>query len=137
MRIPVLAVDDDRLVHAVLRVMFRRWNDLALDLAEDGKDALEKLAIRRYQLVISDVQMPQLDGLGLLEEIRHRFPDLPVIMLSGTRDAAVPVRAFGLGALEYLEKPVHARDLRSVIDSAIPGARAQAMGEPRPAVPAV
>ena len=79
MRIPVLAVDDDRLVHAVLRVMFRRWNDLALDLAEDGKAALEKLAMRQYGLVLSDGQLPHLDGLGLLGFEAAFARDYPVM----------------------------------------------------------
>lgn len=129
MVIPVLAVDDDRSVHTVLKVMFRQWNDLALDLAVDGHDALEKLAEREYRLVISDVQMPQLDGLELLEEVRKRFPTLPVVMLTGARDPAAPAKAFQLGALDYLEKPVLAEDLRSVIDSAIAaGGEIRALG---------
>ena len=131
--IPVLAVDDDRSVHTVLKVMFRQWNDLALDLAVDGHDALEKLAEREYRLVISDVQMPQLDGLELLEEGRKRFPTLPVVMLTGARDPAAPAKAFQLGALDYLEKPVLAEDLRSVIDSAIAaGGEIRALGGPGP-----
>jgi len=135
MLIPVLAVDDDRFAHTVLRTMFRRWNDLALDLAVDGHEALEKLAKHEYQLVISDLQMPQLDGLGLLKEIRRQFPNLPVVMLSGADDAAAPVEAFRLGALDYLEKPVRANDLRSVIDCALAAASAQEVGEPRLTVP--
>ena len=126
---PILAVDDDRSVHTVLRVMFRQWNDLALELAVDGHDALEKLAEREYRLVVSDVQMPQLDGLGLLEEVRKRFPTLPVVMLTGAHDAAAPAKALQLGALGNLTKPVRAEDLRSVIDSAIAaGGEMRALG---------
>lgn len=93
MGIPVLAVDDDPTVHTVLRAMFRRWRDLVLDLAVDGEDALEKLSRRDYSLLISDVQMPHLDGLGLLAEVRKRFPTLPVVMLSGALAAEVPATA--------------------------------------------
>jgi len=134
---PILAVDDDPSVHTVLRVMFRQWNDLALDLALDGHNALERLAEREYRLVISDVQMPQLDGLGLLEEVRKRFPTLPVVMLTGARDPSAPAKALQLGALDYLEKPVRAVDLRSVIDSAIAaGGEMRALSGPDlPALP--
>ena len=70
MPIPILAVDDDHAVQISLSVMFRKWKDLELDLAEDGQEALEKLAQRdsdlegtSYEVLISDVLMPRLDGL--------------------------------------------------------------------------
>jgi len=119
MAIRVLAVDDDTSVLRILDVMFRRWDDLALDSAMDGADALEKLGGARYGLVISDVEMPRVDGLRLLETIRRRYPELPVVLLSGTRDPEAHARARGLGARDFLAKPIRARDLRSAIDSAI------------------
>lgn len=135
MAIRVLAVDDDSSVLRVLDVMFRRWDDLALDSAMNGADALEKLADASYGLVISDVEMPRIDGLRLLETIRARFPDLPVVLLSGTRDPEAPARARGLGARDFLAKPVRARDLRSAIDSAIRGRMATTATAQPPAAP--
>ena len=115
MTIPILAVDDEQAVQTSLSVMFRKWKDLELDLAEDGQEALEKLAQRdsdlegtSYEVLISDVLMPRLDGLGLLEAVREHYPTLPVIMLTGVQDVTTPVRAFRLGAIDYLQKPFQA-----------------------------
>ena len=132
MTIPILAVDDEHAVRTSLSVMFRKWKDLELDLAEDGQEALEKLAQRDYDLegtsyevLISDVLMPRLDGLGLLEAVREHYPTLPVIMLTGVQDVTTPVRAFRLGAIDYLQKPFQAEELRAAIDNALASREAE------------
>ena len=132
MTIPILAVDDEHAVRTSLSVMFRKWKDLELDLAEDGQEALEKLAQRdndlegtSYEVLISDVLMPRLDGLGLLEAVRERYPTLPVIMLTGVQDVTTPVRAFRLGAIDYLQKPFQAAELRAAIDNALASREAE------------
>ena len=132
MTIPILAVDDEHAVRTSLSVMFRKWKDLELDLAEDGQEALEKLAQRdsdlegtSYEVLISDVLMPRLDGLGLLEAVRERYPTLPVIMLTGVQDVTTPVRAFRLGAIDYLQKPFQAEELRAAIDNALASREAE------------
>ena len=132
MTIPILAVDDEHSVRTSLSVMFRKWKDLELDLAEDGQEALEKLAQRDYDLegtsyevLISDVLMPRLDGLGLLEAVREQYPTLPVIMLTGVQDVTTPVQAFRLGAMDYLQKPFQAEELRAAIDNALASREAE------------
>ena len=132
MTIPILAVDDEHAVRTSLSVMFRKWKDLELDLAEDGQEALEKLAQRdndlegtSYEVLISDVLMPRLDGLGLLEAVREHYPTLPVIMLTGVQDVTTPVRAFRLGAIDYLQKPFQAEELRAAIDNALASREAE------------
>ena len=132
MTIPILAVDDEQAVQTSLSVMFRKWKDLELDLAEDGQEALEKLAQRdsdlegtSYEVLISDVLMPRLDGLGLLEVVRERYPALPVIMLTGVQDVTTPVQAFRLGAIDYLQKPFQAEELRAAIDNALASREAE------------
>ena len=132
MTISILAVDDEHAVRTSLSVMFRKWKDLELDLAEDGQEALEKLAQRdsdlegtSYEVLISDVLMPRLDGLGLLEAVRERYPTLPVIMLTGVQDVTTPVRAFRLGAIDYLQKPFQAEELRAAIDNALASREAE------------
>ena len=132
MTIPILAVDDEHAVRTSLSVMFRKWKDLELDLAEDGQEALEKLAQRdndlegtSYEVLISDVLMPRLDGLELLEAVREHYPTLPVIMLTGVQDVTTPVRAFRLGAIDYLQKPFQAEELRAAIDNALASREAE------------
>lgn len=125
MTIPILAVDDEHAVRTSLSVMFRKWKDLELDLAEDGQEALEKLAQRDYEVLISDVLMPRLDGLGLLEAVSEHFPGLPVIMLTGVGDVTTSVKAFRLGAIDYLQKPFQAEELRTAIDYGIASREAE------------
>ena len=69
--------------------------------------------------------MPRLDGLGLLEAVREHYPTLPVIMLTGVQDVTTPVRAFRLGAMDYLQKPFQAEELRAAIDNALASREAE------------
>lgn len=115
----ILAIEDDRAVRRSLEVMFRRWDDLSLEVAASGHEAIQKLNAGDYALVITDFRMPGLTGLELLEELRERFPALPLVVLSGAEEALTNSGAAGLGAVAYLRKPVRARELRSVVEEGI------------------
>lgn len=110
----ILVVEDDAQVRAFLEEL------LALDghevhVAGDGRDALERLATLRPDLVITDLVMPEKDGVELVLQIRERDPDLPILAISGGR--AVPGESYlrvarMLGADAIMEKPFAADELR-------------------------
>ncbi len=87
--------------------------------AADGEEALEKLERREVDLIISDQNMPGMDGLSLLQEVKKRFGSLPFIMLTreGSIDAAVT--SIRSGANDYLQKPYDIIELQSVINRSI------------------
>lgn len=102
----ILVVDDDDMIRKLLRIMLCRAG-YEVFLAIDGLEALRRLAEGQFDLVISDVMMPNLDGFGLLERVRANpvTRTLPVILLTARGTANDKAEGLGLGADEYLVKP--------------------------------
>ena len=78
----ILAVYDDFVVRMAMDFMFKKWPEYNLILAEDAKDALVKLEERDYMMMFSDINMPEVSGLELLEIVKGKYPELPVFMLT-------------------------------------------------------
>src|SRR5688572_7751005 len=74
--------------------------------AADGHEALAQLAVLAPQVVVSDIYMPNLDGVGLLEAIKTQAPETEVVLLTGASDTALGVTAIRAGAADYIVKPV-------------------------------
>jgi CheY-like chemotaxis protein len=112
MSVSILAVDDEMDVADMFRQHFRRevrQGQYVLHFACSGEDALVKLAqgIEPQLIVIlSDINMPGMDGLTLLQEIKQRRPDLPVIMVTAYGDDERRRRASEYGAADFITKPV-------------------------------
>jgi DNA-binding NtrC family response regulator len=106
----VLVVDDDALNR---RVACRIFSAEGFDVAEagDGRAALERAAADAPDVVFLDVQMPDIDGLAVLETLKQQLPGVPVVMLTGSRDVKTAVRATQLGAFDYLTKPIDRDEL--------------------------
>ena len=122
----ILAVDDDNAVRISLKVMFRKWDHLELEVAEDAKNALEKLATTEYIMMFCDIDMPGMNGLELLKIVKEKYPIMPVIMLTGNQDIKTPIQAFRDGAMDYLQKPMQTRNVREAIDGALKFAEEEA-----------
>jgi len=124
----VLVVDDE----PELRRLFRRNLVRAGHSVVEARSGREALALARhlaFDVVISDVRMPDLDGLDLLEVLQREQPQLPVVLVSGSPDLERASAAYG--ALDYLVKPVSFQDLRSIVRLAIELRRRGLSGPPR------
>ena len=124
-------VDDSALVRRLIQTALIEATDIeVVGTARDGLDAIEKVDELLPDVVTLDVEMPRLDGLGALAEIRHRHPRLPVIMFSTLteRGAAATLEALSQGASDYVCKPSNtgsvAEGLASVRDQLVPRIRA-------------
>ena len=112
MSFSVLVVDDEPDVAEMFRQRFRRESrqgTYVLHFATSGEEALDRLAngVRPELIVIlSDINMPGMDGLTLLREIKARRPDLPVMMVTAYGDDERRRQAAEAGALQFLTKPV-------------------------------
>jgi CheY-like chemotaxis protein len=110
--VSILVVDDEPDVTDLFRQHFRREareGAYVLHFAGSAQEALDKLAtgIRPQLIVIlSDINMPEMDGLALLQEIKARRPDLPVMMVTAYGDDERRRRAREYGAAEFITKPV-------------------------------
>ncbi|MDR2962378.1 MAG: sigma-54 dependent transcriptional regulator [Bacteroidales bacterium] len=102
----LLIVDDERAIRNTLKDILEVEN-YSVDTAEDGKQALEKIQNGKYDLVFSDIKMPNMDGTELLEAIvRERGNTLPVILISGHATIDIAVDALKKGAYDFIEKPL-------------------------------
>lgn len=112
----ILVVDDNPMTARWVECLVRRMGfDAAV--AFDGDDAIRHLAGQPFAAVISDVEMPVMNGFDLLQFIRLRLPDLPVILMSATCNAQRREAARAYGALALLEKPVNTDHLAALIGS--------------------
>jgi DNA-binding response OmpR family regulator len=91
--------------------------------ASDGQEALDLLAQGRIDLIVSDINMPRLDGLTMLERLRDQGHTVPVIIVSGYGDTQKRARAQQLGAASFLDKPIAFDSLLKAVDAALKGAR--------------
>ena len=115
--IRVLIVDDeDQLVDAIVeRLQLRGFY---ADGATSGRDALELLSQKPYDVVLLDVRMPGWGGLEIIGEIKERWPALRVVLLTGHGSSQDAERGLQLGAFEYLMKPVEIGTLIRIIHAA-------------------
>ncbi len=91
----------------------------AVDLANDGAQAIELVRISEYDAIISDISMPTMDGLELLRAVRQHDLDVPVVLVTGDPKLATAMRAIEYGAYRYLPKPFGLEQLTSVADGAV------------------
>ena len=100
----ILAVDDERSTAQALAEMLGLWGH-KVETAGDGTDALKKAAEFRPDVVLSDLAMPETDGLWLLRALKDELPDCPVIFLTGRATIDAAVAAIREGAYDFIEKP--------------------------------
>jgi putative nucleotidyltransferase with HDIG domain len=100
----ILIVDDEEPIREVLASLLEAGG-FACSTAENGAEALERLEAGAFALVLSDILMPVMNGLVLLEQVRERHPDLPVVMVTAMHDISAAIGALRSGAYDYLLKP--------------------------------
>lgn len=114
----ILVVDDDQsIVTAFRRFLADERHEARF--AGDAQDALALVAERRPDLVFMDVRMPGVDGIDTLKELRSRYPDLFVVIMTAYGTSQTSIDAIRSGAFDYLAKPLDLDDLRAVIDKAL------------------
>jgi putative two-component system response regulator len=112
-------VDDDAQVrHSLAKVI--EAHGLATIEASSGAEALAILERGgEVPLVISDIYMPEMDGVTFIREALHRFPDMAIVMLTGVPEVATALECLKLGALDYISKPVLIEEVRARVDKAL------------------
>jgi excisionase family DNA binding protein len=119
----ILVVDDEQAVRDLLSKTLT-MADYDVDSADDGPSAIEKMRAVEYDLLITDLKMPGMDGLSVIREARKLAADLRVIIITGYSTEASAIEAINLGVSGYLTKPFR---LPRILAAA-----ARALGEPVP-----
>ncbi|HEX6048476.1 MAG TPA: HD domain-containing phosphohydrolase [Gemmatimonadaceae bacterium] len=113
-----VVVDDEAHLRRVLMRLMQNEGFVCHE-APNGRLALELLARVPATLLLSDLHMPELDGMGLLREVREHHPDTAVIMITAVADVATAVSALSVGAMDYLTKPFHLEEVRARVRQAL------------------
>jgi two-component system, chemotaxis family, protein-glutamate methylesterase/glutaminase len=117
--IGVLVVDDSVVIRRIVSSVLDADPDITVvGTAANGRIALDKLAALRPDIVILDVEMPVMDGLATLRELRRTYPTLPVVMFSTVteRGAMATLDALAAGATDYVTKPTHATSATASVE---------------------
>jgi two-component system, NtrC family, response regulator AtoC len=114
----ILIVDDELNMRLVLKAMLTK-EGYEVFVAEDGLAALDVLKTTDIATIVTDLKMPRLDGMGLLNRVAQEYPSLPIIIITAYGTVNTAVDALKKGAFDYITKPFDQDDLRNVIRKAI------------------
>src|SRR5579872_7433535 len=114
----VLIVEDEPAARVGLEQLVKSWGFVA-DSAQDGEDALEKVTSFRPAIVITDLVMPRLDGLGLLRALQSQGADVTTLLLTAQGTVETAVEAMKEGAYDYLTKPIDIQRLKILLDKIV------------------
>jgi DNA-binding NtrC family response regulator len=115
---PILLADDDPDALEGLRTLLTAWG-YEVETAQDGRAAFDRISELHPSAVITDLVMPAMNGLDLLEAVKREDADIPVIVMTGHGSPETRRRAVAGGALAYLAKPVDTARLKSLLASAV------------------
>ncbi|TFH19868.1 MAG: sigma-54-dependent Fis family transcriptional regulator [Bacteroidia bacterium] len=114
----ILVIDDERSIRNTLKEILE-YEKFTVDLAEHGAEGLEKYRQGKYDIVLCDIKMPEMDGLEVLEKISKEEGDAQVIMISGHGNIDNAVEAIKKGAYDFIEKPLDLNRLLITIRNAL------------------
>ncbi len=118
--VTILAVDDDPNMHRLIKLYLKQENFLVTTVSS-GRMALHKLDTTAFDIIISDIQMPQMDGIALVKEIRNRKKSIPVIIISAFGTNMQAKKALEVGANVVVEKPFEQEQLIRIIKQQLNG----------------
>jgi two-component system chemotaxis response regulator CheY len=117
----ILIVEDSATTRALIRAVIDEMGDFNIIEAASGFEALKLLPTQEFNLVITDVNMPDINGLELINFIKNnsRYSHIPLIIVSTEKSEEDQKRGMALGAMAYITKPFKAYELQEVIKQAI------------------
>lgn len=117
----ILLVEDSATTRALIRAVIEEMGDFTTVEAASGFEALKLLPTEEFSLVITDVNMPDINGLELINFIKNnpRYSHIPLVIVSTERSEEDQKKGIALGAMAYITKPFKAHELQEVIRQAI------------------
>ncbi len=126
--IKILVVEDEEIIRMMFKQSFSNWG-FKVDTAENGKDALEKCQRQFYHIVVTDLNMPVMDGMDLLKRLKSRWSNQEVIVITGYATIESAIEAMKLGAYDFILKPVNFDHVQFTINKCFTKIRAEAENE--------
>lgn len=116
--IMILIVDDDRSVAEVLRDQVAQEN-VVVEVCSNGAEAMDTMNKQTFDLVITDLMMPKIGGIGVLRHAKAINPDVIVIIITGYASLETAIEAIREGAYDYIRKPFKLQELQIVVNNAV------------------
>jgi len=114
----VLVIDDEQIVlDSVSQILIDE--NYEVDVSLSGREGLDWAIERKYDIVLTDIRMPDIGGMRVLRDIKRVKPSLPVIIITGYATTKSAVQAMKLGAAEYIEKPFEPEELLDAVSRAL------------------
>lgn len=114
----ILVVDDERSMGEFLTLLLSK-DGYRVKATTSGRDALSQLEEEAYNMLITDLRMPEMNGIDLVREARRRYPELGVVVMTAFASLDSAVEALRLGAADYITKPFQVDEIRSVVEKAL------------------
>jgi two-component system nitrogen regulation response regulator NtrX len=114
----ILVIDDQKSIRNTLKDILE-YEKHTIVLAENGPEGLEQFSAERFDVILLDIKMPEMDGMEVLDKMMQSSPDIPVIMISGHGNIDTAVEAIKKGAYDFIEKPLDLNRLLVTIRNAI------------------
>ena len=114
-RARVLVIDDEALMRKLVRAILVK-EGYSVATASGPPDALQKLRSTRFDIVISDLRMPEVDGFSFIAQLNERYPDTCLIVMTGFGDADTADEVRARGADEYITKPFNEREIQVIVE---------------------
>jgi len=105
----VLVVDDNEDIREIIAIILSR-SGVQCQLAKNGVEAIERVKQCRFDAVVTDIEMPEMDGIVLTRELQKHFSELPVMIMTGKSDGRYKEMALRAGAMEFVNKPFNVSD---------------------------
>jgi putative nucleotidyltransferase with HDIG domain len=115
----ILVVDDDPDVRETLREILLGIGDISVDCAGDGKSGLSLAKKRGFDLIFTDIRLPEVDGLELLRNLKQFQPLVPVVMITGFPSLDTAIRAIRNGAADFITKPFRSQQIEHVVEKEV------------------
>jgi CheY-like chemotaxis protein len=117
--VKILIVDDSPVDRHLAANLLEKGGDLTILSASNGKEALAVMERDPPDLVLTDLQMPEMNGLELVEDIKHKYPSIPVILMTAHGSEEIAIQALQRGAASYVPKRNLAQDLLETVESVL------------------
>lgn len=126
----VLLVEDDKNLSFILKSSLEQMiGGYEIEVATNGKEGLEKLAAGRFDVIVSDVEMPVMDGVTMVRQVRERYPDVAIVFITGLTTARDVINGYQSGADFYIKKPFLPEELDAHIQAVLKVKQSASMPE--------
>jgi len=114
MNFRILIVDDEQIIRRSINLIFKKMPYL-IDAVESGSEALELLNKQKFDLILLDINLNDINGIEILKKVKQQFPEIIVIMITGFATVESAIEAMKAGAYDYIKKPLNAAELQQLV----------------------